>query len=198
MKDEGTMESLGFVEGMEVSHPAHATEERGGTSRFYGKYRGTVKLNKDPEQRGRLMLEVPDVYGPNLSTWAMPCLPYAGLQLGMYVVPPINAGVWVEFEQGDPDYPIWTGCWWGSTSEVPADAATAVPASPVFLLGSLKKSTFALTDTPLAPLKQGGILLRASPNSYIAIEADGVTIVTPKLMVTGVTNINNGNLMVTV
>jgi hypothetical protein len=197
MNDDGTMESFGFVEGMEAGRPARGSEERGGTSRFYGKYRGTVKINKDPEQRGRVMLEVPDVYGPNLSTWARPCLPYAGLQLGMYVVPPVNAGVWVEFEQGDPDYPIWTGCWWGSTAEVPVDAATTVPAAPVFLIGSLKKSTIALTDTPFAPLKQGGILLRASPTSYIAIEADGVTIVAPKILVTGVTNVNSGALMVT-
>src|SRR5437660_6298777 len=119
MAESETMESLGFVEGMESGHPARASETRGGLQKFYGKYRGTVRVNKDIEQLGRLLVEVPDVFGPNLTSWAMPCVPYAGLQLGMYVVPPVNAGVWVEFEQGDPDYPIWTGCFWGSPAEVP-------------------------------------------------------------------------------
>jgi hypothetical protein len=197
MAESETMESLGFVEGMESGHPARASETRGGLQKFYGKYRGTVRVNKDIEQLGRLLVEVPDVFGPNLTSWAMPCVPYAGLQLGMYVVPPVNAGVWVEFEQGDPDYPIWTGCFWGSPAEVPLDAFTTTPAMPVFLIGSFKKSTIAITDTPLPPIKAGGVLLRAGPQSYIAIEPDGVTIVAPKITVMGPTNINANALVIT-
>ena len=73
--------------------------------KYFGKYRGTVINNVDPLQIGRLQVQVPDVSGLVPSTWAMPCLPVAGKQMGMYVIPQIGAGVWVEFEHGDPDYP---------------------------------------------------------------------------------------------
>ncbi len=82
-------------------------------NKFHGKYRGTVVNNVDPEQRGRIQALVPDVSGLIPSSWAMPCVPFAGKQSGVYVVPQIGAGVWIEFEQGDPDYPIWVGGFWG-------------------------------------------------------------------------------------
>src|SRR3982751_533462 len=83
---------------------------------FYGKYRGTVINNVDPMQRGRLLVEVPDVLGLVPSSWAEACTPLAGPTgppMGAYLVPPIGAGVWVEFEQGDPGKPIWSGCRFG-------------------------------------------------------------------------------------
>jgi uncharacterized protein involved in type VI secretion and phage assembly len=80
--------------------------------RFFGKYRGTVVNNVDVMQMGRIQALVPDVSGVMLTSWCMPCIPVAGIQTGVFTVPPIGAGVWVEFEQGDPDYPIWTGCFW--------------------------------------------------------------------------------------
>lgn len=88
--------------------------------RFYGKFRGTVVNNVDPMQMGRLQVIVPDVGGLIPGTWAMPCFPIAGKQMGAYFIPQIGSGVWVEFEQGDSDYPIWTGCYYGSAAEVPA------------------------------------------------------------------------------
>jgi len=81
----------------------------GSSQRYYGKYRGLVIENIDPEQIGRVLLQVPDVLGEIPSSWAMPCVPAAGIQSGCFIVPPIGSQVWVEFEQGDPDYPIWTG-----------------------------------------------------------------------------------------
>ena len=74
------------------------------------------------------MVQVPDVEGLLPSSWAMPCLPFAGKQMGAYMLPQIGSGVWVEFEQGDPDYPIWSGCWYGSVAEVPALALAGNPA----------------------------------------------------------------------
>src|SRR6185312_3412049 len=88
-------------------------------NKFFGKYRGTVIQNVDPEQRGRIQVMVPDVSGLIPSSWAMPCVPIAGKQSGVYVAPQIGAGVWIEFEQGDPDYPVWVGGFWGSAAEVP-------------------------------------------------------------------------------
>ena len=89
-------------------------QNQGTDARYYGKYRGTVFNNIDPEQRGRIMAIVPDVLGLIPSSWALPCAPIAGKQNGVYVVPKIGDGVWIEFEQGDPDYPIWVGVFGGS------------------------------------------------------------------------------------
>lgn len=86
-------------------------------SRFFSKYRGTVTDNADPTKRGRLKVEVPAVLG-DLAVWAMPCVPYAGKGVGFYSLPEAGTGVWVEFEAGDPSYPVWTGCFWGD-NELP-------------------------------------------------------------------------------
>ena len=97
------------------------------TERYYGKYRGVVLNNIDPLQIGRLQVQVPDVANLVPLTWAMPCVPFAGKQMGWFAPPQIGAGVWVEFEQGNRDYPIWSGCWYGSAAEVPT-LALATPA----------------------------------------------------------------------
>jgi uncharacterized protein involved in type VI secretion and phage assembly len=93
-------------------------------SRFYGKYRGVVSDNQDPETLGRLRAQVPEVLGDVVSPWALPCAPYAGPNEGLYAVPPVGAGVWIEFEAGDPSRPIWCGAWWAK-DEAPKDAANA-------------------------------------------------------------------------
>jgi len=90
---------------------------------FYGKYRGIVTDNDDPNGLGRIRVKVQDVLGDQESGWALPALPYAGNGVGLYLIPPTNAFVWVEFEHGDPDYPIWTGCFWGASDTVPASPA---------------------------------------------------------------------------
>ncbi len=84
---------------------------------FFGKYRGTVSDNADPTNRGRLKVSVPSVLG-TIESWAMPCVPYAGKSVGFYSLPKRGAGVWVEFEAGDPSYPVWVGCFWGD-NELP-------------------------------------------------------------------------------
>ena len=73
--------------------------------KFYGKYRGQVSDVSDPKRIGRLRAKVPAVLGSTDSGWALPCMPYGGLGVGMFNVPPVGAGVWVEFEGGDPSYP---------------------------------------------------------------------------------------------
>jgi len=87
---------------------------------FFGKYRGKVQNNKDPLKLGRLQVQVPSVLGEDHDSWAMPSVPYAGKGVGFFVLPPVGANIWVEFEAGNPDHPIWSGCFWG-TGEVPAD-----------------------------------------------------------------------------
>lgn len=87
---------------------------------FYGKYRGIVRDNADPLQLGRVTAEVPAVLGGEPTGWAWPCAPYAGDGEGSFFLPPIGAGVWIEFEGGDPDHPIWVGGWWGDR-QAPAE-----------------------------------------------------------------------------
>ena len=74
------------------------------SERYYGKYRGVVLNNIDPMQQGRLQIQVPDVSGLAPASWAMPCVPIAGIQSGMVALPVIGSGVWVEFEQGKPHF----------------------------------------------------------------------------------------------
>ncbi len=90
------------------------------TDRFYGKYRGLVAINVDPLNLGRLKAVVPEVLGTVPTSWALPCAAYAGTGSGLFAIPPIGAGVWIEFEAGDVSRPIWSGAWW-ATGEVPLD-----------------------------------------------------------------------------
>ena len=99
-----------------------------GADRFYGKYRGLVVNNVDPLQLGRLQAMVPEVLGESPSGWAQPCAPYGGTACGFFAIPPVGAGVWIEFEAGDVSRPIWAGTWW-ATGEVPMDQL-GVPAQP--------------------------------------------------------------------
>lgn len=79
---------------------------------YFGKYRGKVENVLDPMGLGRVQVSVPDVLGGGTLAWAMPCLPGAGPKIGFFAIPPKDALVWVEFERGDPDYPIWVGGFW--------------------------------------------------------------------------------------
>ncbi len=98
------------------------------TDRFYGKYRGLVFLNVDPQNQGRIKAIVPEVLGVFPSNWCLPCTPYAGTAMpaGLFTIPAPGAGVWVEFEAGDVNRPVWTGCWWG-TAQVPINEDLGVP-----------------------------------------------------------------------
>ena len=86
--------------------------------RFYGKYRGLVAINVDPQGQGRLKAIVPEVLGVIPSSWALPVTPYAGTLAGQFTIPMVGSGVWIEFEAGDVSRPIWSGCWWGA-AQVP-------------------------------------------------------------------------------
>ncbi len=163
---------------------------------FFGKYRGTVINNVDPMQMGRLMVQVPDVSNVLPSTWAMPCLPFAGIQSGMFVVPAIGSGVWVEFEQGNSDYPIWVGCFWGSAAEIPALALAGPPAVQSIVLQTTGQNTLMISDVP-GPT--GGILLKSNTGAMIAINALGITITNgaATIALTGPTvTVNEGALAV--
>lgn len=82
---------------------------------FHGKYRGIVHNNLDPMQQARLQVAVPGIEGLEASAWALPCLPPGAFN----ALPAVGSAVWVEFERGDPSYPIWCGVYWSSAADVP-------------------------------------------------------------------------------
>jgi uncharacterized protein involved in type VI secretion and phage assembly len=139
----------------------------------YGKFRGTVIDNIDPLNIGRLMVMVPDVSNVIPSTYAMPCLPFAGIQNGFVAIPAIGSGVWVEYEQGDPDYPIWTGCFFGAADEVPALALATPPGLQSVVVQTVGQNTLMISDTP-GPT--GGFLLKSAAGAFISISDVGITI----------------------
>ena len=163
--------------------------------KYFGKHRGMVINNIDPEQRGRLLVQVPDVIGITTSSWAMPCVPIAGTQMGVYVVPLIGAGVWVEFEGGDTDYPIWTGGFWGTAAEVPALALAGIPASPNIVMQTTGQNTLMVSDLP-GPT--GGIMLKSPSGASITVNDTGIYIQNGKgasiNLVGPAVNINSGAL----
>ena len=112
--------------------------------RFFGKYRGVVKSNQDPTQRGRLEVLVPAVMDRE-PVWAMPCVPYAGDNMGIYTMPEPGTGVWVEFEAGDPSYPIWTGCYWAD-GQVPQNDRGTAATPPLKIIRSQQGLMVTLDD----------------------------------------------------
>jgi len=165
--------------------------------KFYGKYRGMVLNNIDPLMIGRLMVQVPDVLGMGTSSWAMPCVPVAGPQMGIYVIPLIGSGVWVEFEGGDPDYPIWSGSFWGSTAEVPPLAFAGLPVSPNMVIQTTGQNTIVVSDLP-GPT--GGIMLKSMTGASIIVNDTGIYIQNGKgasiIMAGPTVTINNGALTI--
>jgi Type VI secretion system/phage-baseplate injector OB domain len=113
--------------------------------RFYGKYRGLVVDIDDPDSLGRVRAHVPEVLGTLHSPWALPCTPYGGPGVGTYAIPPVGAGVWIEFEAGDPSRPIWSGAWWGR-GELPKDQSGGDTGPPLKIMRSEKGLMLALDD----------------------------------------------------
>lgn len=113
--------------------------------RWYGKYRGLVADNLDPLKQGRLKVLVPEVLGTEQSGWALPCTPYAGTTSGLYAIPPVGAGVWVEFEAGVVERPVWVGAWW-APGEAPLDAHQGLPQPTTKILRTELGLTLAMDD----------------------------------------------------
>jgi uncharacterized protein involved in type VI secretion and phage assembly len=166
-------------------------------NKFYGKYRGMVLNNIDPLQMGRLQVQVPDVTGLAPASWAMPCVPIAGLQNGMFAMPSINSGVWVEFEHGDIDYPVWVGCFWGSASEIPALARLTPPVTPAITLQTPLQNGITISDLP-GP--SGGIMIKSATGAMLIVNDTGIYIQNGKgasIVMTGPTvNVNTGALTI--
>lgn len=193
---------------------------------FWGKYRGIVVDNEDPLMLGRLQVAVPMVLGDVVTAWAMPCVPYAGLQVGFYMMPPIGAALWVEFEGGDLDYPIWTGCYWREGerpiqaelptmrmiqtssgkllfNDLPGEGGFTLTvtdpavAVPIVVSGSSEGVTISLAEVRIT-MSETGVNITAEPGT-LAVTVQGVTLAHGSAMLNGVEpeiSINEGSLTV--
>ena len=151
----------------------------------------------DPLFIGRIQVIVPDVASVAPTTWAMPCVPVAGINMGMFSPPLIGSGVWVEFERGDPSKPIWVGCYWGLGAEVPVLSRLVPPAVPGITLQTTLKNGIVVSDTP-GP--SGGILIQTTTGAMVSVSDVGIIISNGKgaiINMTGpTTDVNLGALTV--
>jgi len=193
---------------------------------FWGKYRGRVVENVDPLKLGRLQVMVPAVLGEVATAWAMPCVPYAGQGVGFFILPPAGAAVWVEFEGGDPDYPIWAGCFWregelpiaaemptmrliktaGSLlqfNDLPAEGSLTLQigdpavAIPISIVANSTGLTISLAEISLS-MKDTGVRITAAPGA-LSVSVSGVSVAHGSAMISAVepqVSVNEGALSV--
>jgi hypothetical protein len=188
-----TMASLGYRE--QFTWGSEQDPDPPVAKRHWGKYRGTVVDNQDLPPKGRLLVSVPGIV---ITNWAMPCVPVAGLFSGTFVRPQIGSNVWVEFERGDPDKPIWVGGWWGD-GQIPviAEEYNAAPAASVVTIES-GLAGISVSDIPMAvgTNQPGNVNLKAGSGAVtVALGPNGVSIVAPQVTIT--TTIPGGFKIVT-
>ena len=173
------------------SNPYKAEFDESQDNKYSGKYRGTVINNVDPKCMGRLQVAVAEIPGV-ATTWATPSMPMTGKQMGSFTLPQVGAKIWVEFEQGNPDYPVWSGGVW-SEGEVPAPGLAGTPVSPNIVLQTAGQTSLVLSDTT-------GITLKTFSGASIVINEAGITIQNGKgasIMLTGTSVfINNDALQI--
>jgi hypothetical protein len=160
--------------------------------RFYGKYRGKVAENVDPLFLGRILPIVPAVSESPL-TWAMPCVPYAGAEVGFCAIPPIDANVWIEFEGGDPNYPIWTGCFW-EEGQTPLG-----PLSPETFIFKTTSTTMVIRELPGGDgISLGLTFLAGESPISITLDEEGIQIQTEAIfkLTSQATNITSDEVSV--
>lgn len=138
------------------------------SQRFFGKYRGEVTDTADPTNRARLKVRCPAVLGDQ-EAWAMPCVPYAGDGVGFFALPAAGSSVWVEFEGGEINQPIWAGCFWKDSEIDSGDA----------------KETVMFLRTPGVSIRVdnsgGTVEIEASGGAKITLDSNGVTIEAPEI-----------------
>jgi uncharacterized protein involved in type VI secretion and phage assembly len=151
--------------------------------RFFGKYRGQVTDNNDPNNLGRIKAKVPRLLGDEESGWALPAFIYGGAsEQGLFALPDVGAGVWIEFEGGDLSYPVWTGTWY-TTGAIPESAA---PGKKVFKTKSGHKivldddaGTLEITDsnTNSITMDSSTIKIAAGNATTVVIDAPQIQLV---------------------
>jgi Type VI secretion system/phage-baseplate injector OB domain len=180
------------------------TPNSSATKKYYGKYRATVVNNVDPLQIGRIQVIVPDVSAVVPTSWAMPCLPISGINNGTFALPMMGAGVWIEFEQGNPDHPVWVGGYWGLPAETPALAKAVPPGVPGIAMQTATLNAMILNDAPgvggVTIFRRGIPVIAVTDASIVITNGQGaaITMTGPAINIVGApVTINAGALVVT-
>jgi uncharacterized protein involved in type VI secretion and phage assembly len=167
-------------------------------TKYYGVYRATVLNNVDPMLLGRINVSVPAASSVTPTTFCDPCFPFTGKQMGAFMIPQIGASVWIMFQGGNPDFPVWMGGLYANQGEVPALALAGVPGDASVVFQSQLQNTIAISDLP-GPT--GGIMLKSTTGATIIVNDTGIYIQNGKgasIVMTGPTvTINTGALVVT-
>ena len=138
--------------------------------RFHGIYPGRVENNIDPLNMSRIQVSVADVGGSSVLSWALPCLPVTGTNMGMFTVPPVGSGVWVQFARGDSDYPVWLGGYYAN-GEAPSLSRNVPPGISGITLQTVGNNGLVIRDGP-----GGGILIQTTAGAKIEVTDTGITI----------------------
>jgi len=168
-------------------------------NKYFGKFRGFVVDNADPEHRARLRLKVPSVLGEEITAWALPCLPFGGIaDQGLFTVPEIGAQIWLEFEEGNISLPVWTGTFWQQDGDAPAQLDADAPDRRVLKTPSGHMLEFIDTDdeetinllhaqgSQIELDKLGSIAITDANGAQLRLDADADEIVVED---------NNGNIL---
>ncbi len=156
---------------------------------YYGKYRGIVTDNDDPKQLGRLRARVELLSDVEIG-WALPAAATAGAGSGLFAMPPTGAGVWIEFEAGKLQRPVWSGCWWGD-GQLPEK-----PTPGITRLKTPGGHTISLDDTSGSEQikitdKNGALIVMKSSGIEISKGGQKIVLTQPSV------KINDGALEVT-
>ena len=160
--------------------------------RYHGMYPARVENNIDPLNMSRIQVSVADVGGASISSWALPCLPVTGNNMGMFTVPPIGAAVWVQFARGNSDYPVWLGGYYAN-GEAPALSRNVPPGINGVTVQTQLGNGLVISDAP-----DGGILLKSASGAFIHVSQSGITLdngLGAKIEMTGSTVRVNGDAL---
>ncbi|CAB4123521.1 hypothetical protein UFOVP46_32 [uncultured Caudovirales phage] len=115
-----------------------------GNRRFYGVYRGSVTDTKDPLNKRRIKVVVPQVLGDSSTEWI-----WAREDASTKTqVPAVGQGVFVMFEGGDPSHPIWMGTF-GKNADSGKHALIKPLAASTVLQTSIVTATFSDGSTEI-------------------------------------------------
>ena len=140
-----------------------------GHRRYHGKFRGVVVDIEDRLGLGRIRVCVHDTTGEHASTWALPCVPIGGREYGFFALPQVGDSVWVEYEDGDIDHPIWVGCFWREGQQLPEPARGQKPAAAVWL-------TPGHLGLVVRDGQQPALVTMGPSGARITLDADGIVI----------------------